>query len=46
MAMNHGYDATGQNVVILQISKHKKDSKKALMIRKWVAFCYEMQVSG
>lgn len=44
MAMNRGYDAAGQNVVILQISKHRKDSKKAAMLRKWIAFCYEMHV--
>ena len=24
---------------------HKKDSKKALMLHKWIAFCYEMHVS-
>lgn len=43
--MTHGYDAAGQNVVILNISKHRKDSKKALMLRKWIAFCYEAHVS-
>ena len=30
---------------ILNIHMHKKDSKKALMIQKWIAFCYEMHVS-
>lgn len=46
MAVNHGYDATGQNIVILNIAKHRKDSKKAPMLRKWIAFSYEMHVSG
>lgn len=45
MALNHGFDAAGQNVVILCIAKHRKNSKKAEMIRKWIAFCYEMHVS-
>ena len=30
---------------ILNIHMHKKDSKKALMLHKWIAFCYEMHVS-
>ena len=46
MAMNHGYDVSGHNVVILQISKHRKDSKRGEMIRKWIAFCYEMHVGN
>ena len=45
MALNHGYDVTGQNVVILSIAKHRKDAKKAPMLRKWIAFSYEMHVS-
>ena len=46
VAMNHGYDVSGHNVVILQISKHKKDrdTSRNMMIRKWIAFCYEMHV--
>ncbi len=31
---------------ILNIHMHKKDSKKALMLQKWIAFCYEMHVSS
>lgn len=46
MAMNHGFDMTGQNVVILNISRHKKDSSKAVMLRKWITFCFEMHVSA
>ena len=30
---------------ILNIHMHKKDSRKALMLQKWIAFCYEMHVS-
>ena len=44
MAMNHGFDVTGQNVVILNIAKHRKDAKKAPMLRKWIAFSYETHV--
>ena len=44
MAMNHGFDKNGHNVVILNISKHKKDSKKALKLQRWIAFSFEMQV--
>lgn len=44
MAVNHGYDITGQNVVILNIAKHRKDSKKGPMLRKWIAFNYEAHV--
>lgn len=46
MAINHGFDAKGQNVVILNIAMHRKDSKKAPMLRKWIAFSYEMHVSS
>jgi hypothetical protein len=44
MAATHGFDSTGQNVVMLNISMHRKNAKRAPMIRKWIAFCYEMQV--
>ena len=30
---------------ILNIHLHKKDAKKAPMLQKWIAFCYEMHVS-
>jgi len=43
--MNHGLDKNGHNVVILNISKHRKDSKKALKLQRWIAFSFEMQAS-
>ena len=44
VAMNHGLDRNDHNIIILDISKHKKDSKKAIMVQKWIAFCFEVQV--
>lgn len=33
------------SIVILNIHMHRKDAKKAPMLQKWIAFCFEMHVS-
>lgn len=43
MAQNHGLDRDGNNITILNIYMHKKDNKKAPMLRKWISFCFETQ---